>query len=256
MSDSNETIHGVSYASQPYVNFDCDSETRHFVWAGTPALAEGVYRSDGGLYTFDEEKVTCPACRANKASTPIWRVGKTLGRTLYKNEELVGLLDTPELAAEVVQAMNKEAVTQEAAVVELVQAIDDEVEKRVQEIERWAQANRITGNIDGAAHWDKIAKTMRELYTKAETAEKNYRFMVEKAADEKLDGYRELGQRAARAENALDRVKGDSAFVQKELQEQLTRFVDDVRDVMDSMDPDSAACKELCEALRKLKGAV
>ena len=89
-----------------------------------------------------------------------------------------------------------------------------------------------------------------------ETMKKATRFMVEKAADEKLDGYRELGQRAARAENALDRVKGDSAFVQKELQEQLTRFVDDVRDVMDSMDPDSAACKELCEALRKLKGAV
>ena len=35
-------------------------------------------------------------------------------------------------------------------------------------------------------------------------ARKNYQFMVDRAADEKLDGYRELGLRAATAENERD----------------------------------------------------
>ena len=35
-----------------------------------------------------------------------WRVGAKLGRTLYRDGVLVGLLDTSELAAEVVAAMN------------------------------------------------------------------------------------------------------------------------------------------------------
>lgn len=39
---------------------------------------------------------------------------------------------------------------------------------------------------------------------RADEAEKNYRFMVERAADQKLDGYRELGARAAAAENGRD----------------------------------------------------
>ena len=37
-----------------------------------------------------------------------------------------------------------------------------------------------------------------------EKAESNYEFMVRKAIDKNLDGYRELGMRAARAENELD----------------------------------------------------
>lgn len=35
-----------------------------------------------------------------------WRVGTKLGRTLYKDNELVGLMDTPELARAVVAALN------------------------------------------------------------------------------------------------------------------------------------------------------
>jgi hypothetical protein len=38
-------------------------------------------------------------------------------------------------------------------------------------------------------------------------AQKNYQFMVERACDEKLDGYRELGAKAAAAENALDSAR-------------------------------------------------
>lgn len=36
-----------------------------------------------------------------------WRVGRKLGRTLYRNEVLVGMMDTPELADEVVVTMNE-----------------------------------------------------------------------------------------------------------------------------------------------------
>lgn len=36
-----------------------------------------------------------------------WRVGGKLKRTLYRDEQLVGLVDTPELAAEIVETMNR-----------------------------------------------------------------------------------------------------------------------------------------------------
>ncbi len=37
----------------------------------------------------------------------IWRVGTKLGRTLYKDDRCVGMVDTPELAAEIVSAMTR-----------------------------------------------------------------------------------------------------------------------------------------------------
>jgi hypothetical protein len=42
---------------------------------------------------------------------------------------------------------------------------------------------------------------------RAEKAEANYAFMVERAADQHLGGYRELGARAASAENEADRLR-------------------------------------------------
>lgn len=36
-----------------------------------------------------------------------WRVGKKLGRTLYIGDTVVGMVDTPELAAQIVWAMNR-----------------------------------------------------------------------------------------------------------------------------------------------------
>jgi hypothetical protein len=36
-----------------------------------------------------------------------WRVGRSLGRTLYKDDRCVGIVDTPELAAEIVEACNR-----------------------------------------------------------------------------------------------------------------------------------------------------
>ncbi len=36
-----------------------------------------------------------------------WRVGRKLGRTLYINDVVVGMVDTPEQAARIVEAMNR-----------------------------------------------------------------------------------------------------------------------------------------------------
>jgi hypothetical protein len=48
-------------------------------------------------------------------------------------------------------------------------------------------------------------------------AEANYQFMVDRAADEKLDGYRELGARAAAAENERDTLLAQIAQLQESL---------------------------------------
>lgn len=57
-----EVIHQVNYASQPYVEFLCTGE-HHYVNVKPEGLPEGVYRSDGGLYTFDSAKASCEECR-------------------------------------------------------------------------------------------------------------------------------------------------------------------------------------------------
>jgi hypothetical protein len=36
-----------------------------------------------------------------------WRVGRKVGRTLYEDDELIGVMDTRELAAEVVAAVRR-----------------------------------------------------------------------------------------------------------------------------------------------------
>jgi hypothetical protein len=36
-----------------------------------------------------------------------WRVGRTLGRTLYVGDAVVGMVDTPEIAARICLAMNR-----------------------------------------------------------------------------------------------------------------------------------------------------
>jgi hypothetical protein len=54
------------------------------------------------------------------------------------------------------------------------------------------------------------ANTLREqverLTRERDEARANYAFMVERAADQRLDGYRELGARAAAAENNADKL--------------------------------------------------
>ena len=47
---------------------------------------------------------------------PRWRVGRTLGRTLYRDGRCVGMVDTPELAAEIVAALNGAAPNDREAI--------------------------------------------------------------------------------------------------------------------------------------------
>lgn len=60
-----------------------------------------------------------------------------------------------------------------------------------------------------------VARAIRALVGRLDVVGKNYRFMVERAADQKLDGYRELGARAAAAENKADRLRGELTEAQR-----------------------------------------
>ena len=55
-------------------------------------------------------------------------------------------------------------------------------------------------------HYATIAKALLEALDDRDAARRNYQFMVDRVADEKLDGYRELGSRAASAENDRDKI--------------------------------------------------
>ncbi len=52
-----------------------------------------------------------------------------------------------------------------------------------------------------------------ELQRRLGESESNYAFMVERAADARLDGYRELGQRAANAETRADQAEAKLAAI-------------------------------------------
>ena len=60
---------------------------------------------------------------------PRWRVGRKLGRTLYVDEVFVGMVDTPELAAKMVHALNEERpVDERAQIVKYLRAIAADAE--------------------------------------------------------------------------------------------------------------------------------
>ena len=67
-----------------------------------------------------------------------------------------------------------------------------------------------------------LRQRIRDLERQLEEAQGNYEFMVRSAADQKLDGYRELGQRAAeqearaeQAESQLRRMKDEAKAIHK-----------------------------------------
>jgi Mg2+ and Co2+ transporter CorA len=55
-------------------------------------------------------------------------------------------------------------------------------------------------------HYATLARALLEALDERDEARRNYQFMVDRVADEKLDGYRELGSRAASAENDRDKI--------------------------------------------------
>ncbi len=82
---------------------------------------------------------------------------------------------------------------------------------------RIAEVERERDNAEAqAADWQRTANEFDQAQTAAERerdeARRNYQFMVDRAADQKLDGYRELGARAAAAEEracSADRRLGE-----------------------------------------------
>jgi len=62
-----------------------------------------------------------------------------------------------------------------------------------------------------AARVEELEVEVARLTDERDKARGNYQWMVERAADERLDGYRELGARAAASENEVDRLKAEVA---------------------------------------------
>lgn len=83
-----------------------------------------------------------------------------------------------------------------------------------------------------------------KLRDRSEKAEANYAFMVKRAMDEKLDGYRELGARAANAESEADRLRA-------RLRETAQVLIEEIG-ADGPMDAEDAARKAV-ERMRKLR---
>jgi len=68
-----DPVHGCDYSSQPYVTLRCTGAAHYVGWGYTEPvpLPDGVYRCDGGLYTFDNENESCPECLGIKNSLDI-----------------------------------------------------------------------------------------------------------------------------------------------------------------------------------------
>jgi hypothetical protein len=74
-----------------------------------------VVRNSERVFALDDETFqdTYEPMPADVEAEPIWRAGNHNGRTLYRNGECVGQVDTPKLGAQVVAALNaKQARTQ------------------------------------------------------------------------------------------------------------------------------------------------
>ena len=110
------------------------------------------------------------------------------------------------------EALNAEL---EAECKKLRRKMRERDEEHAAEIERWQGLyDMATGNDDAIAV---LSAKLEAAETRAKEAEKNYRWMVERAADEKLDGYRELGARAAEAERQRDEALALLAEVSRAL---------------------------------------
>ena len=77
---------------------------------------------------------------------------------------------------------------------------------RFRDTTRQAPASCCDLFIHAGTHYATIARALLEALDERDEARRNYQFMVDRVADEKLDGYRELGSRAAAAENDRDKL--------------------------------------------------
>lgn len=92
-----------------------------------------------------------------------------------------------------------------------------------------------------------INEAVERLMLERNEALENYQFMVDRAINEKLDGYRELGRKAADAENALDREREAHAQTRAERKGDQERLADAARDII-RMDVETKELERLREA--------
>jgi len=139
------------------------------------------------------------------------------------------------------EALNAEL---EAECKKLRRKMRERDEEHAAEIERWQGLyDMATGNDDAIAV---LSAKLEAAETRAKEAEKNYRWMVERAADEKLDGYRELGARAAEAERQRDEALAQVARLRWAVREYAdTSLLDDAEEGRCDCDAETEQC-EFC----------
>jgi len=96
-----------------------------------------------------------------------------------------------------------------------------------------------------------VIEEVKRLERERDKAQANYQFMVERAADQRLDGYRELGARAAAAENELDRVRANRDAYEEACRLQVLERADLEARLKQALEERDEACEEL-ETLRAL----
>ena len=86
-----------------------------------------------------------------------WRLGKKLGRTLYKDDRCVGMVDTPELREELRESLAR-SVVPTGELRELVDRLERANRETRQHVDSFAMAVRTFGE-----HVDHLSRVVREM---------------------------------------------------------------------------------------------
>lgn len=96
--------------SRPVINFRIDPDVaarlRELASIEDTTVTDLVLRGVDLVLTLPPTMTVAWGELEAKTAMPVWRVGKKLGRTLYRDEEFVGIMDSAELAAQIVAVMN------------------------------------------------------------------------------------------------------------------------------------------------------
>jgi hypothetical protein len=115
---------------------------------------------------------SCPEVPAAEGTSPEWRVGRKVGRTIYRNDVLAGMMDSPELAAMVVEALNRDggglchiaqkALDREQAATHDSHGQGHEIERLIAELEHMRQQAGPDSCADYAIRNRELEATIRE----------------------------------------------------------------------------------------------
>lgn len=96
-----------------------------------------------------------------------------------------------------------------------------------------------------------LRNEIKRLEAERDKARADYQFMVDRACNEKLDGYRELGARAAAAENLADTRLWEATHLQKRLATTAQILIDEIG-ASGPTDAEEAAVRTV-EIIRELR---